>query len=297
MLFLSQYEAHLRIDLGLSANTIHAYVSDLRDCANHLFSKHPEKLVTATPADLKRYFLQLAQEKANRRTLCRRLSALRSFYCFLLQEGQIKQNPAQDIELPSPPRSIPKNLSFDEVQRLLDAPAIHKKPVDAIMLRTLYATGMRVSELIGVGVEDIDFNQALFRVKGKGSKVRLIPIDPETARQIQWYVREIRHQTQGPLFLTNREKGYTRQGFWKLIKKYASLAQIQSNVSPHVLRHAFASHLLERGMNLRTLQALLGHSDISTTEIYTHVAASHLREAINHHPRVRKGQSTQSKSK
>lgn len=282
---LEKFALYLKLDCGLSAKTVEAYTSDLKG----FLEKHSAK--TASRGDIQNYLNALSAKLENR-SLARKLSALRLFFKFATAQNWRSTDPTLEIESPRIRRALPQTLSPEEVEALLDAP---ESEADKIMLRVLYASGLRVSELISLLPENLDAQSGLLRVTGKGSKTRIVPIDSLTLAMIEKYLAEIRpalktrsksdNKSQA-VFLSQQGHAFTRQGFWKLIKKYARKAAITQNVSPHVLRHAFATHLLERGMNLRSLQMLLGHSDISTTEIYSHVSTAHLHEALRkHHPK------------
>lgn len=285
---LEKFALYLKLDCGLSPRTVEAYTSDL----SPFLKTH--SVAKSTRAMIQDYLHKLSQT-LEARSLARKLSALRLFFKFAMAQNWRDTDPTAEIETPSGTRKLPKTLSLDDVEALLSAP---QAPADAIMLRFLYATGLRVSELTGLRIENIDLQTGIVRVTGKGEKTRIVPVDAHTTSLLTQYLAEIRPvlakkskraTTERAFFLSRQGRGYTRQGFWKLVKKYALAAGIAANVSPHVLRHAFATHLLERGMNLRSLQMVLGHADISTTEIYSHVSTSHLHEALKkHHPRSRR---------
>lgn len=288
---LNEFALYLRLDRGLSAKTIEAYSGDLA----RFLKTHAPMLSRLTRADLELYLSTLSKQGVGARSLARNLSALRLFFKFALARQWCATDPTAEVRVSTKRQRLPKTLAVEEVEALLDAPVAAGEPGDAIMIRVLYASGLRVSELIGLRPESADLQAGILRVQGKGDKVRIVPLDPETVSLVTRYARELRPalaaRTSEPrrsqsLFLSKQGRQFTRQGFWKLVKKYALAAGVTADVSPHVLRHAFATHLLERGMNLRTLQLLLGHSDISTTEIYSHVSAEHLRETLDrHHPR------------
>ncbi len=288
---LDQFALHLKLDLGLSPKSVEAYVSDLRQ----FLVKHQDQTETETVApnsvsrgDIQKHLDGLKRAGTVNRTLARKISALKRFFRFCAAEGLTGCDPTEKLETPKIGRALPKTLSLGEVETLLTSPETEN---DRTMIRTLYATGLRVSELITLPPEGVDLEAGLVRVQGKGGKVRIAPIDLQTARMLQEYLASVRPRllktsSTRTLFLSSHGRPFTRQGFWKMIRRTALKAGITSKVSPHVLRHAFATHLLERGMNLRSLQMVLGHSDISTTEIYSHVTTTHLHETVKkYHPR------------
>jgi integrase/recombinase XerD len=221
------------------------------------------------------------------------LSSLRRLYEYLLREDQIKQNPVSNIDAPRLGRSLPKTLTEVEVEALLDAPDTEQAAGvrDKTMLELLYATGLRVSELVGLTVQQVNLRQGVVRVTGKGNKERLVPMGEEANAWLEQYLNSARseilnHGLSDAMFPSNRGKAMTRQTFWHMIKRYAQIADIRKTLSPHVLRHAFATHLINHGADLRVVQMLLGHSDISTTQIYTYVARERLKDLhAEHHPR------------
>lgn len=287
---LEKFALYLKLDCGLSPKTVEAYTCDVKG----FLEKNDPK--TATRGAIQDH-LNLLSRSVGGRSLARKLSALRLFFKFAAAQGWCALDPTTDIETPKTKRPLPQTLSMDDVEKVLAAPVESGSFGDAVMLRVLYASGLRVTELVSLLPECVDAQAGLLRVTGKGEKTRIVPVDAETLSLVSRYLVETRpalkararsDQKSQALFLSQQGHAFTRQGFWKLLKKYALKAGIAQNVSPHVLRHAFATHLLERGMNLRSLQLLLGHSDISTTEIYSHVSTSHLHEALkNHHPKGR----------
>lgn len=249
-------------------------------------------MLAVTNADIQQYLaIRFPMSKA--RSISRLVASLRRFYRYVLREQLIKEDPTLHLESPKLPRSLPKSLNEQEVEDLLKAPDV-SQPLglrDRAMLELLYASGLRVSELVGVTVTEVSTQDGIVRVTGKGSKTRLVPMGAEAADWIDRYMRFARPELLqkrlcDALFVTNRAEGMTRQAFWHIIKRYAVLAGITKHISPHVLRHAFATHLLNHGADLRVVQMLLGHSDISTTQIYTHVARERLKQLHSlHHPR------------
>lgn len=280
----------LWLEQGLSDNTLKAYRRDLEDCQRWL-STRTTAIAEAEAADLLGYLSAL--NAGSVRTAARRLSSLRRFYAWLVREGHRRSDPAARIEAPRLGRSLPKSLTEAEVETLLIAPDVDTDLGlrDRAMLELLYATGLRVSELVGLQSSQVNLRQGVVRVTGKGGKERLVPMGDEATTWLQRYLREsrpalLKGQISDDLFPTRRGSGMTRQAFWHLIKRYAYQAGIDKPLSPHVLRHAFATHLLNHGADLRVVQMLLGHSNISTTQIYTHIARERLKQLhAEHHPR------------
>lgn len=283
----------LWLERGLSPNTLAAYQSDLRHLARWLNAERGRTLCTAERADLLDYLGRLAQKGYRARSSARRLSCLRQFYRHLHRLGLIAVDPTARIESPKLGRPLPDSLSESEVEALLRAPDVstpegHR---DRTMLEVLYATGLRVSELVDLRPEQLSLSQGVVRIIGKGGRERLVPLGEEASAWLGEYLRGPRLEILGGrtsafLFPTRRRDRMTRQGFWLLIKRYALQAGIAKHLSPHTLRHAFATHLLNHGADLRVVQLLLGHSDLSTTQIYTHVARERLKALhARHHPR------------
>ena len=282
---------------GLSSNTVEAYGQDMES----FFLYRQELAQGADPQSLRdpdeqEIFLYLAWLRARQntgRTLARRLSALRAFFAFAVDEGGLKKNPAELLENPKLPQHLPEVLTRDEMEALLAKPDLRDKcgKRDRCMLELLYAAGLRVSELCAMCVPDLDLQRGLVRVFGKGSKERLVPLHDQMQQMLAQYLSSCRPSftpTGNQLFVNRSGRGLTRQYVWKMVKKYALEAGIRRAISPHTFRHSFATHLLEGGADLRAVQMLLGHADISATEIYTHVQADRLR-GIHHqfHPRSR----------
>jgi integrase/recombinase XerD len=277
---------------GLSPNTIAAYRSDLVQLGRWLEARGAG-LLTATRSDLLGFLAARASAGALPRTGARQLSAIRRCYRWLLREGRIATDPSLNIDMPRLGRPLPKTLSEAEVEALLGAPDIGT-PLglrDRAMLEVLYATGLRVSELVGLRHEQVNLRQGVVRVVGKGDRERLVPLGEEALAWLERWLATGRPTVLGgrrtaDLFPTPRGSGMTRQGFWQRIKAHARRAGIAKPLSPHTLRHAFATHLLNHGADLRVVQMLLGHADVSTTQIYTHVARERLKELhARHHPR------------
>ena len=284
----------LWLEDGLARTTLASYRSDLSHLARWLRAQNPPKtLLVADELALMQFVATLART-LRAASQSRYISTLRRFYRFLLARGKIVADPTLKIELPGKPSRLPKVLSERQVEALLAAPETDSSLGlrDRAMLETLYATGLRVAELVGMRLHEVNFDMGVVRVFGKGSKERLVPLGQEAMDWLRRYLREARPALLGErqsddLFVTTRGAAMTRQAFWQLVKKYAGPAQIDpARLSPHVLRHAFATHLLNHGADLRVVQLLLGHADISTTQIYTHVARERLKTLhAMHHPR------------
>ncbi len=288
---LDTFIDHLWLEDGLSKNTLESYHTDLSHF-NVWLQKRNSQLISASQADIQQY-LAVKFPQSKPRSISRLIASMRRFYRYALRENLIKTDPTLQIESPKLPRSLPKSLNEQEVEDLLNAPDINQ-PIglrDRAMLELLYASGLRVSELVGVKVNEVSTQDGVVRVTGKGSKTRLVPMGEEAADWIDKYLKKSRPEILqkrlcDALFVTARADAMTRQAFWYLIKRYALLAGITKHMSPHVLRHAFATHLLNHGADLRVVQMLLGHADISTTQIYTHVARERLKQLHSvHHPR------------
>lgn len=277
---------------GLSAHTLSAYRSDVERCANWL-ARHRRPFPRTRCKDINDYLAAYRGEGIKPRTMARHISSLRRFYRYLLRESEIQKDPTTDIPLPRLGRPLPKSINETEVEQLLSAPETHTSLGlrDRAMLETLYATGLRVSELCQLTLFQINLQQGLVKVMGKGNKERLVPLGEEAISWLEQYLDEsrshiIRGHTTDALFPSNRGTAMSRQTFWYLIKRHAQKAGIKRSISPHTLRHAFATHLVNHGADLRVVQMLLGHSDLSTTQIYTHVARERLKQLhAAHHPR------------
>jgi integrase/recombinase XerD len=250
-------------------------------------------LIDADQADIQMYLGHQFRKKARATSVARLLSVLKRFYRYLLRQGRIKGDPTLRIDAPKLPRSLPKSLTEDDVEQLLAAPRVeHALGLrDKAMLETLYASGLRVSELVTLKLTQVSLDMGVVRVVGKGSKERLVPLGEEAIEWIQRYLKEARPgllagRMSDEIFVTARGAAMTRQMFWHLLRRYTLQAGLRKAISPHTLRHAFATHLLNHGADLRVVQLLLGHSDISTTQIYTHVARERLKQLhAKHHPR------------
>ncbi|TPW18227.1 MAG: xerD [Halothiobacillaceae bacterium] len=289
---IATFVDRLWLERGLSDNTRLAYGSDLRLLA--LWSARQQReLLHLQRVDLLRYLSERAKEGMTARSTARLLSSLRRFYRYWVREGLVSEDPTALIDLPKLTRALPKSLTEADVERLLAAPPREGEIGlrDRAMLELLYACGLRVSELVTLTVERVNLRQGVIRVTGKGDKERLVPMGELCLEQLESYLQQARvvllkGRSSSDLFITQRGDAMTRQGFWYLIKRYARAAGIEKPLSPHTLRHAFATHLLNHGADLRVLQLLLGHSSVSTTQIYTHVARERLKQLhAEHHPR------------
>jgi len=291
VLIIDEFIDHLWLEDGLSQNTLNSYRFDLKIFYSWLL-KNKMDLLNVSQADIEKY-LAYKFPSSKSRSISRLLASLRRFYRFLLRDNKVKTDPTLNIQTPKVPKSLPKSLSEEEVEALIAAPDIdHPVGVrDRAMLEILYACGLRVTELVGLLVTEIILQDGVIRVTGKGQKTRLVPMGEESVDWVKKYLHESRpkilvDRTSKFLFVSNRSECMTRQTFWHLIKRYSIQAGINKTISPHVLRHAFATHLINHGADLRVVQMLLGHSDISTTQIYTHVARERLKKLHQeHHPR------------
>ncbi|GJL78310.1 MAG: tyrosine recombinase XerD [Nitrospinaceae bacterium] len=288
---LKEYTDFLKFEKRHSANTVEAYGRDISRFMDFIGDR---PWATIGSSNIRAFLLKCREDGQNSRSTARYLSSLKSFFKFLCDEQHLKDNPAEILESPKLWRKLPDFLSLDDVEALLACP--DPKTLfgvrDKAMLEILYATGLRVSELVSLKVVDVDLEVGFLRSMGKGSKERVVPIGSVAQDAVQDYLLIARRvflkgNTAHELFITRRGSKMTRQGFWKILKTYALKANISANISPHTLRHAFATHLLERGADLRSVQEMLGHSDISTTQIYTHILEERMREVHDRfHPRA-----------
>jgi integrase/recombinase XerD len=295
----------LQVDQGCSRHTLAAYGRDLRQLATFLphDSRHPAggpEVSAITPDQLEEFLARLSRQKQSARSISRKTSSIRQFFKFACLELGLRTNPAEQLQLPKIGRALPKFLTEKETEALLAAlnPGLDYRDAklstalqarDRAMLVLLYATGLRVSELLSLTTHSIDLEQEYLRVKGKGEKERIVPFATAAGDELRAWLKEPRatlHPAGDHLFLNHQGRPLSRQSFWKILAELARKAGIRKTVSPHVLRHSFATHLLQAGMNLRSLQMLLGHSDLSTTQIYAHVTPEHLKDAHKrYHPR------------
>jgi integrase/recombinase XerD len=282
-----------RVEKGLAANSIAGYRRDLAEFSVFL-QRHNKSFAEVRRDDLRAFLTELYRRGLAARSVARHLVSLRNLFRFLVRDGYLVNDPSADVEAPHLDQSLPKYLSTEEVDRLLAQPDV-STPIgrrDKAMLELLYATGMRVSELIHVGAADFDMSLGVVRCLGKGNKERLIPVGKAAVRAVEFYLRDGRDALAGKrnsawLFLNRRGKALSRVGFWKILGAYGRRARLVTSITPHLIRHSFATHLLERGADLRSIQLMLGHSDITTTQIYTHVLKERLKQVYHsHHPRA-----------
>lgn len=294
--YLALFEEYLVVELGLSANTRAAYLRDLRLLQKALGLQEAEALLKVSRRQLLAYLVQLKQAGRSASTIARKLASIKAFYRFLTAERYIRRDPAAVLEAAKKGLQLPKVLSVNEVDRLLDQPNLGTLDGyrDKTMLELLYATGMRVSELISVPVKNVDLKMQYLIVMGKGSKERMLPLGRTALRYLERYLNVVRPQllhgkpdAAAELFVTSWGGGMTRQRVNEIIEEYGAGAGISKKITPHMLRHSFATHLLNNGTDLRVVQELLGHADISTTQIYTHLDVARLREVYDKtHPRA-----------
>ena len=290
---LDQFFHYLVVEKGLSKKTVEAYSHDLHRFVDYLHNKGIVDVRKTAKLDMRAFLLSLKRRNLSSRTMARNLVALRTFFRFLIQEGQVDVSPAEELESPSMTKKLPEILTLKEVERLLEQPNPQTLlgTRDRAMLEMLYATGMRVSELVQLPINQINVEGGFVLLYGKGAKERVVPIGGEAMKWATLYMRTARGKLakgkESPFLFINRSgRGLSRQRFWRSIKEYGQKAGIRKRVTPHLLRHSFASHLLERGADLRSVQMMLGHSDISTTQIYTHVAGERLKKIHQrYHPR------------
>lgn len=294
--YLALFQEYLTVELGLAKNTQLAYMRDLRLLMKSLQLKADEELLQVSRQQLIAYLVRLKQEGRASSTVARKLASIKAFYRFLTAERYIRRNPAEVLEAASRGLHLPKVLSVQEVERLLDEPNLGTLDGyrDKTMLELLYATGMRVSELVNVPVKNVDMKMQYVIVMGKGSKERMLPLGRTALHYLEHYLSVVRTQllhgkpdAAAELFVTGWGGPMTRERFYEIIVAYGKSAGISKRVTPHMLRHSFATHLLNNGTDLRIVQELLGHADISTTQIYTHLDVERLREVYDKtHPRA-----------
>jgi integrase/recombinase XerD len=290
---LDQFLHYLIVEKGLSKNTLEAYGHNLNRFLSHLQKKGIHNLEAVGKLDVKGFLLSLKKQGLSAKSVVRNLVALRTFFKFLTQEGILEANPVEEIESPKVAKTLPEILSLKEVEQLLEQPDPQTLlgVRDRAMLELLYATGMRVSELTRLPLNQINLEGGYVLLYGKGSKERLVPLGREAIQRVTQYLKTARGKLakgkESPFLFINRSGGaMSRQRFWKSLKAYGLKAGIRKRITPHLLRHSFASHLLERGADLRSVQMMLGHVDISTTQIYTHVTGERLKKVHQrYHPR------------
>jgi integrase/recombinase XerD len=290
--------SYLRVERGLAQNTILAYGRDLKRFAEFLRKRHKERLEDVTREDVVDFLSNLYKEKLDSRSVARYLVSLRGIYKFGMMEGMVNTDPTENLESPKIRNSLPTYLRVEEINKLLEAPDL-ATPIglrDRAMLEVLYSTGLRVSELLNLRISDIDMRIGCVRCIGKGDKERLVPIGRKAIEAVEQYLAQGRPKFARPssppphnqvLLLTSIGRRLSRVGIWKILHDYGVRLGLRGRLTPHKLRHSFATHLLERGADLRSVQLMLGHADISTTQIYTHVVEERLKQVYKaHHPRA-----------
>ncbi|MFT9847430.1 site-specific tyrosine recombinase XerD [Aneurinibacillus sp. REN35] len=291
---ITHFIHYLTVERGLAKNTLESYQRDLNAYSTYLHNEGFADLNDTSRMQIMGYLLHLKDQGRATATLSRNLASIRAFYQFLLREKFIDKDPSVNLESPKIEKKLPQVLSISEVETLLNGPNTHLASGmrDKAMLELLYATGIRVSELVSLNLSDVNLNMGFIKCFGKGSKERIIPLGRLAIENVNRYLERGRPHLkkrgqEEALFLNHHGRRLSRQGFWKIIKKYAQLANSNKEITPHTLRHSFATHLLENGADLRSVQEMLGHADISTTQIYTHVTRSRLKEVYaKAHPRA-----------
>jgi len=291
---IHEFINYLSVERGLAINTLESYGRDLRQYSEFLETDDETPLDSVSRTTILNYLLYLQSQGKATATIARRLAALKAFYQFLMREKRINADPTANLESPKLEKRLPKVLSVSEVERLLAQPEPGQPAGirDRAMLELLYATGIRVSELVSLDVADVNLEMGYIKCSGKGSKERIVPLGTLAIQSCRDYLgaarlRLVREREEQALFVNHHGHRLTRQGFWKIVKKYAEDAKIDKEITPHTLRHSFATHLLENGADLRSVQEMLGHADISTTQIYTQVTRGRLKEVYaKAHPRA-----------
>ncbi len=298
---INRFLKYLTVEKGLSQNTLVAYENDLSQLASFIEESSTRQGISPMWETFGRdamlsYLLNLKERNYAATTVARKVAASKSFFSFMVAEGRLKESPTDKVDSPNVGRPLPRPMSINQVRLLLEQPmrlgALEAKR-DRAMLELLYASGMRVSELVSLNLGDIDINGGFVRCLGKGRKERLIPIYRQAAIAVEDYLKEdrpalIRSDMEKALFLNRRGERLTRQGFWQILKTYAKAADLDKKITPHTLRHSFATHMLSGGADLRSVQELLGHANISTTQVYTHLTSDHIRSTYEKsHPRAK----------
>ena len=284
---LRSFLNYLLVDKGLSNNTVKAYEADISSFFQWLDNKDL-KYKNLQEDHINQYISFLFQRKMRSSSVNRKISSIKSFYIFLVKRNFVKNSPLNDLVTPKQEKYLPESMSEAEVDKLLNSPDVSNKIEnrDKAMIEMLYATGMRISELVNLKITDVDMKRCVVKVFGKGSKERLVPFGETALDSLRSYLNEREQSSSREIFLSNRGKKMTRVAFWQRVKVYLIRENLKNSISPHTLRHAFATHLLNRGADLRSVQLLLGHSDLSTTQIYTHIAKQRLSDVLKkHHPR------------
>ena len=284
---LRSFLNYLLIDKGLSINTVKAYEADISSFFQWLYNEDL-KYKNLLEDHINEYISYLFQRKMRSSSVNRKISSIKSFYIFLVKRNFVKNSPLNDLVTPKQEKYLPESMSEAEVDKLLNSPDVANKIEnrDKAMIEMLYATGMRISELVNLKITDVDMKRCVVKVFGKGSKERLVPFGETALDSLRSYLNEREQSSSKEIFLSNRGKKMTRVAFWQRVKIYLIRENLKNSISPHTLRHAFATHLLNRGADLRSVQLLLGHSDLSTTQIYTHIAKQRLSDVLKkHHPR------------
>ena len=284
---LRSFLNYLLVDKGLSKNTVKAYEADISSFFQWLGNKDL-KYNNLQEDHINQYISFLFQRKMRSSSVNRKISSIKSFYIFLVKRNFLKNSPLNDLVTPKQEKYLPESMSEAEVDKLLNSPDVANKIEnrDKAMIEMLYATGMRISELVNLKITDVDMKRCVVKVFGKGSKERLVPFGETALESLKSYLNDREQSSSKEIFLSNRGKKMTRVAFWQRVKIYLIRENLKNSISPHTLRHAFATHLLNRGADLRSVQLLLGHSDLSTTQIYTHIAKQRLSDVLKkHHPR------------
>tara|TARA_X000001036_G_scaffold188839_2_gene178062 strand:- start:1902 stop:2792 length:891 start_codon:yes stop_codon:yes gene_type:complete len=285
---LRDFFNYLYIEKGLSQNTVESYKKDIDSFLSWSYELDNLNFINFQEAEINNYISFLFESKLKSSSVNRKISSLKALYLYLIKKNIINNSPVSEIVTPKQEKYLPISMSEDEVDKLLASPdlSIEIEVRDKAMIEMLYATGMRISELLNLKIIDMDINRCVVKVLGKGSKERLIPFGESALEALKSYFSVRKNSMSKEVFLSNRGSKLSRVAFWKRIKIYLSRANLKESISPHTLRHAFATHLLNRGADLRSVQLLLGHSDLSTTQIYTHIAKQRLGEVLKkHHPR------------
>lgn len=291
---LYEFISFLEVEKGLAKNTIQSYRMDLKKYLDFLTGKKIKNISETTKTNIISFLLFLQKKGMASSTISRNLASIRAFYQYLAREGYVRKNPTINLDSPKLEKKLPQVLTVHEVERLLAQPncseLLGKR--DKAMLELLYATGIRVSEMVNLDVDYVNIDMGFIKCVGKGSKERIIPVGSIALKNLEIYLKKVRGKLvktpkEKALFLNHHGKRLTRQGFWKILKGYAKKANINKKITPHTLRHSFATHLLENGADLRSVQELLGHADISTTQVYTHLTKKRIKEIYQKtHPRA-----------